>query len=145
VITEILKKQEFFKTKTALRARHSHLTDKWGIVISLICTLHCVLTPLAFAILPIMGKFYWAHPAVHFILSAIALPVGFSAFYKGLKRHRKKTIFFSGLFFLSAIVLVPIMVHIFQFNLNESWLMAVSGFGLVVSHYYNYKTCGCPH
>jgi len=145
VITEILKKQDFLKTKTMSKPGHSHSTDKWGIAISLICTLHCVLTPVAFAILPIMGKFYWAHPAVHFVLSTIALPVGFAAFYKGLKRHKKKIIFFSGLIFLGVIILVPIMVHILRFNLNEPLIMAMAGFGLVVSHYYNYKTCGCPH
>lgn len=68
--------------------RQSELRDKVGIFASGLCAIHCLLTP----VLLIFAKDFagiWAHPAAHWILAAITIPLAVGVIMKGSKSHGK--------------------------------------------------------
>jgi hypothetical protein len=117
--------------------------DKFGIALSGLCALHCVLTPLVILSLPIMGRYYLAHPYFHVILALFILPVGFAAFISGYRHHHNPKVFAFGVPGLLIITLVPFLVHRLGFMINEPMAMLIGSVLLIVGHWINRRTCAC--
>ncbi|MDM3870010.1 MerC domain-containing protein [Porticoccus sp. W117] len=88
---------------------HSEKTDRVGIWASSICAVHCLLTPV---ILIVAADFagIWAHPAAHWVLAAITIPLAAGVIFKGYKRHQKKWVASCaslGILFIFASLLAP--------------------------------------
>jgi hypothetical protein len=69
--------------------KSSQIRDKIGITASSLCAIHCLLTPF----LLIFAKDFagiWAHPAAHWILAAVTIPLALGVILKGGKQHGKK-------------------------------------------------------
>ncbi len=119
--------------------------DKLGILLSSLCAIHCVLTPVVILSLPMLARYYLAHPYFHGLMAILILPVGIAAFWSGYKHHHKAQVFALGLPGLLLISLVPIFVHNFGFYYSfpfdeTTWM--VMGSGLVIwAHWLNRKAC----
>lgn len=63
--------------------------DRWGIVVSAACLVHCLALPLLTAALPLLalapGQTRWVHP----VLLVLALNVTGLALWQGYRRHRR--------------------------------------------------------
>lgn len=117
--------------------------DKIGIGLSLICAFHCIFTPVLMIFLPIMGRYYLAHPFFHLILALLILPVGLFSFWQGFRHHRNIRVFLFGIPGLLLVVFIPYLVHKQNFKLDETkWMILGSGF-LVVAHLLNRWSCAC--
>lgn len=66
-------------------------TDRLGVVASVLCAIHCAVTPLLLLALPAFGK-AWSHPATHWGMALIVVPVAALMMKKGYRRHRRKWI-----------------------------------------------------
>jgi hypothetical protein len=64
--------------------------DRIGISLSTVCVAHCILTPLAFLLLPMIGYAAGEHThVVHWIMLTLLLPVALIAFWRGYRHHGK--------------------------------------------------------
>ncbi|MCV6606197.1 MAG: MerC domain-containing protein [Porticoccaceae bacterium] len=89
----------------------SEKTDQVGIWASSICAVHCLLTPV---ILIVAADFagIWAHPAAHWVLAAVTIPLAAGVIFKGYKRHQKKWVAGCaslGIAFILASLLAPML------------------------------------
>lgn len=63
--------------------------DKVGIAASLACAIHCLAAPFLLLLLPAAGS-VWSHPAVHWVLAALVLPLALYVIYRGYIRHKRR-------------------------------------------------------
>jgi len=121
--------------------------DKLGILLSSLCAIHCVLTPLVILSVPMLARYYLAHPYFHALMAVLILPVGLLAFWSGYKHHHKMKVFALGIPGLLVISLVPVFVHNFgfyySFPLDETTLMVLGSALLIGAHWLNRRSCSC--
>lgn len=65
--------------------------DRIGIWASVLCAIHCALTPVLLILLPTFGK-AWAHPSTHWGMALVVIPIAAYMMKKGYQRHGKKWI-----------------------------------------------------
>ncbi|NKC00591.1 MAG: MerC family mercury resistance protein [Pseudomonadales bacterium] len=71
--------------------------DRWAIVLSGICLLHCLALPFAVLLGPVLGQWLLdTETNVHWLLLALALPISFWALRRGYKSHRSLVTLTSG-------------------------------------------------
>lgn len=63
--------------------------DRIGILASILCAIHCALTPVLLIMLPTFGKM-WAHPATHWGMAIVVIPIAVFMILKGFREHGKK-------------------------------------------------------
>lgn len=115
--------------------------DQIGIVLSAVCAVHCILTPFIMLSLPIMARYYVAHPAFHVLIALFILPVGIWAFVSGYRHHHQKKVFYYGLPGLFVIALGPYLIHRMGLDTMEIYLMVPASFALIFAHWVNQKAC----
>lgn len=71
--------------QTDLRTR----LDRIGIGASLLCAIHCLVAPFLLLLLPAAGSI-WSHPAVHWILAVLIIPLAVWVLYNGYRKHGNK-------------------------------------------------------
>lgn len=62
--------------------------DRFGVFASVLCAIHCAVTPFFLLLLPSFGKM-WAHPATHWGMAIIIVPIAALMMSKGYRRHRR--------------------------------------------------------
>lgn len=62
--------------------------DRTGIVASVLCAVHCALTPALLIFAPAFGKI-WSHPASHWVVALFVVPLAIMMVVRGFRRHRK--------------------------------------------------------
>lgn len=117
--------------------------DKLGMTLSIICGVHCFLTPLVILSLPIMARYYLLHPGFHLLMAALIIPVGLFAFIIGYRHHHKALVLYLGMPGLFIVSLVPVLVHFFKLDLPEYPLVILGSVLLIVGHWINRKSCSC--
>ncbi|MCE3010797.1 MAG: MerC domain-containing protein [Proteobacteria bacterium] len=125
----------------------SNLIDTLGMILSGLCALHCVALPVVMLSLPLMARYYLAHPLFHLVFAAVILPLGLWAFFRGYVHHRKSWILSLGMVGLVMISLLPPLLHGqiggIKLEWNEPLLMLVASVVLIFAHYKNQRACGC--
>ena len=69
--------------------------DRIGVFASVLCAIHCAATPFLLLFLPVFGK-VWAHPASHWIMALLVVPLAGVTVATGYKRHRRRWVIASG-------------------------------------------------
>ena len=67
---------------------HRHLLDRFGATGSLLCAIHCALTPLLLAALPALGLTVWFDGSVEAALVAFVTVLGLASLGWSYRRHR---------------------------------------------------------
>lgn len=111
--------------------------DRLGIVLSIVCAIHCLLTPLIILSLPIMARYYLANPFFHLVLALLIIPVGLFAFIVGYRHHHKINVLLLGIPGLVFVAVVPYAVHQLGMNLNETQYMILGSVLLISAHWIN--------
>lgn len=120
--------------------------DRVGMGLSLLCALHCILTPLIILSLPILARYYLVHPIFHLILALVIIPVGLIAFVAGYRHHRKWITFALGVPGLVLVSLIPYLVHGLGLKLPEQAFMVLGSGLLIAGHWINRRACtDCDH
>ena len=109
--------------------------------LSVLCALHCLLTPLIILSIPFLARYYLAHPMFHFILAATISPVGLVAFGAGIRHHHNWKVLLMGIPGLILVSVTPYLVHIQNWPLNEQVLMVIGSVLLVWAHLLNRRSC----
>ncbi len=87
----------------------SNPMDKVGIVASVACAIHCLIAPLLLLFLPAFGTI-WSHPAAHWIMAALVLPLALIVIYRGYRKHRRRSALVAsglGVVFIVAGLILP--------------------------------------
>ena len=63
--------------------------DRIGIFASILCAIHCAITPVLLLVMPTFGK-AWAHPATHWGMAIVVIPIAVYMMIKGYRKHGKK-------------------------------------------------------
>jgi len=84
--------------------------DRIGVFASVLCAIHCAVTPFLLIFLPAFGEM-WAHPASHWIAAAFVVPLAGVMVARGFRVHRKKWILGAGLLGISLILAGAALPH----------------------------------
>lgn len=94
---------------------HSHgWLDSLAIGMSMICAVHCLLTPILIACLPIIATTFWVHENFHLWMILFVLPTTSAAIFMGCRKHKDKAVFLLsmiGLCLLVSIVIYEVTFH----------------------------------
>ncbi len=127
--------------------------DRWGMLLSSLCAIHCLLTPILLLSLPAMGT-YFESRWVHLGMALFVVPVGFYAFWSGYRHHRKLPLMllgFTGLALVAAASLLPEVAAHAHTHENESFgeiiradiVTIVGSMLLICGHFFNRRACLC--
>lgn len=119
----------------------NHIWDRLGISASVICIIHCLLTPALVAISPVLAN-YFSDQMFHAIVVIIVVPVAVLALWRGYLLHRKKSVLYNGSIGIALIFAALYMGHGHHM---ETSLMIIAGIILSMAHYRNLKGCQLPH
>ena len=89
---------------------HSRV-DRIGILASILCAIHCALTPALLIMLPTFGK-AWAHPSTHWGMAIIVIPIAAFMMRKGYQKHAKKWIVAVGSIGIVLIIIGAILPYV---------------------------------
>ena len=85
--------------------------DRIGIIASVLCAIHCALTPVLLILLPTFGK-AWAHPSTHWGMALIVIPIAIFMVKKGYQKHGKKWIVVLGVLGVILIIVGAILPYV---------------------------------
>ncbi len=85
--------------------------DRIGILASILCAIHCALTPIFLILLPTFGK-AWAHPSTHWGMALIVIPIAIFMMRKGFKKHGRKWVIVAGVAGISFIIVGAILPYV---------------------------------
>jgi hypothetical protein len=114
------------------------ILDRVGISVSLLCVIHCLITPFLVFLMPVVGEFLseqWFHATI----IAIVFPVAVWALYNGYRLHRLQRVLWLGalgLLFISAAIWVG---H--ENTYGEFFFMVLAGIMLSAAHWFNLRAC----
>ncbi len=114
--------------------------DFLGALASTACAVHCLLTPVVIALLPLLGASFWAAPWLENSVVVLAIVLGLTSLLHGYSHHRQ----FRALgLLLGGIVLLVIgrwgIGHTAQFW--ETTLVVLGGIAVAGAHLINRRLC----
>lgn len=84
--------------------------DRIGVFASVLCAIHCIVTPPLLIALPVFGK-AWAHPASHWGMALLVVPLAIFALRHGYRLHARKWIVVVGSFGILAILIGAVLPY----------------------------------
>jgi hypothetical protein len=116
--------------------------DRLGISASLLCIVHCLLTPLIVLLMPLVGHSLM-HGWFHAVIIAVVVPVAAWALWNGYRLHRLKRVLWLGGF---GIILICLAITVGARRYSyEVVLMTAAGLLLTAAHYVNLRVCRGLH
>lgn len=115
--------------------------DRVAISTSLLCMLHCLVTPFLLIAVPVISTTILADELFHKLLVAFILPVSIIALFIGCKRHRDPSVLAFGMLGLISLVLVAVFGHVVLGELGEKVATVIGGIILMIGHFRNYHLC----
>lgn len=115
--------------------------DKTAIVLSIICTIHCLLLPLAMTMLPALGATSLGGASFHRLLLLAILPASMIALTMGCRKHRHLHVVFIGSLGLIILTLTAFFGHELLGEAGEK-MATVSGAAIIAfGHLRNHALC----
>ena len=149
-------------------ASHGWL-DTLAISMSIICAIHCLLTPIIVVFLPIVATTFWVHKDFHLWMLFFVLPITSLAVFLGCRKHRDKFVMALSGIGLTCLFAVSVFEYVSYINqahqhgtecmhclnggLNNHFrgttlVNVFGGFLLAGAHVRNYRLCRrhqCTH
>ena len=116
-------------------------TDKFGMILSLACIVHCFFVPSFVILTSGFYSFSLDNEFVHKLLVSLAFPISGFALLSGYKFHQKALFLFLGILGLSALIVAVVSG---ESMLGEFWEKALTLMGsvlVVIAHFKNYQIC----
>ncbi len=90
--------------------------DSLAISMSIICAVHCLLTPLLIIAFPILATTFWVHQNFHLWMLLFVLPTTSLAVFLGCRKHRDKLVVSLSAIGLSCLFAVSLYESFFHVN-----------------------------
>lgn len=120
--------------------RHKVMNEFWdrlGISASMLCIVHCLLTPAVVLFSPLVGEWMSA-PAFHAVIVIIVVPIALWALWRGYTQHKQKRVLILGVI---GIALIFGAIWVGHENKWETVLMICAGVLLSLAHLSNLHSC----
>ena len=115
--------------------------DKAAIGLSLVCVVHCLLTPIAIIMLPALGTTFLEDERFHFAILFLVLPTSLIGLGLGCRKHGHFDILIIGLIGLLVLCLVLVVGEETIGELGER-LTTIAGTGIIAfAHVRNFLAC----
>lgn len=85
--------------------------DRVGVCLSVLCAIHCAVTPFLLILAPTFGKI-WSHPASHWGMALFVVPIAVLMLTSGYKRHRRQWIIATGSLGIVLVIIGSILPYI---------------------------------
>jgi len=122
----------------------SQSADSTAIGLSFICAIHCLLLPVAVAVLPSATLIGLEDELFHWLLLIVVLPVSAFALMSGLRRHHNRTVLVIGVAGLMILIVGAAFGHDLFGEAGER-IVTLIGSGLVaLGHFRNFQLCQAP-
>jgi dUTPase len=115
--------------------------DRAAIGLSLLCVVHCMLVPVAIALIPTVTLFGLEDEWFHRVLLVVVLPLSVFALSSGLRRHNSKSVLAIGLVGLTLLIVAALAGHDLVGETGERLLTLLGSFLVAVSHLRNFRLC----
>lgn len=116
--------------------------DRLGMLLSMLCLVHCLVLPFLILSLPILARYYLLHPYAHLVLAVLIVPLGLWTFVHGYRAHQNRIVLILGIPGLILVGLVPLILHRMSLIGPEPILVAFGSLLLVFAHWKNRSKCG---
>lgn len=117
------------------------VADGIGILGSLACAVHCILTPLILVAGPMLPAYFSVDESFHAMLLLMILPASVLSFGLGCWRHKDRTVLVLGLVGLAGLTFPVVAPHGVIGEVSERWLTLGSAAVLISAHVRNFKRC----
>ena len=91
----------------------SSRADRAGVIASVLCAIHCAITPFLLILAPAFGGI-WSHPLSHWIAAVFVVPLAVWMVMRGFRTHRKYWILAAGIGGVSLILTGAALPHVTQ-------------------------------
>ena len=121
--------------------------DRIGISASILCAIHCVLTPALVILIPFVGHFLSAS-WVHITIAVVIFPVAVWALWSGYRRHRHPRILIAGgvgLALMAAGMTLENSDPSSRETALQTLLLISAGLTLAAAHWFNLRACRKRH
>jgi uncharacterized membrane protein len=128
------------------QTRVQRFLDRMAISASVLCALHCLVTPLLLIAVPVISSSFVVDDEFHKILVMFVLPVSLVALFIGCRRHKDRIVLVLGGLGLIALVSIAYFGHDLLGEVGEKVATVISGGILAIGHLRNYRLChrdGC--
>ena len=116
--------------------------DKFAVMLSGICILHCLLAPVLLTLLPILSVSAFVEDLVfHKLMLWLVLPTSAIALVLGCRKHRDFSILLTGAAGMLMLILIAFWAHSLLSANGEKIATTAAGILLAFSHYLNYRAC----
>lgn len=123
---------------TSQTLNSQNMMDKIGVGASLLCVLHCLITPLLVTTLPVVAA---TEEQMHSVFAIIILSLGMLAFIPGYQKHENKLILITGFMGVSLIIIAALLPEMENAEILETGLVVVGGITLSIAHLRNAYWC----
>jgi hypothetical protein len=121
------------------------IADKTAISLSFICTLHCLATPFALALLPTLAAINLADEAFHLWMVIAVIPTSLLALSMGCKKHSDYRVMLLGITGLGLLILAAFFGHDLLGESAETALTVVGTIIIAAGHVLNHRLCQQRH
>jgi len=100
--------------KSTSNCRSRGWLDSLAIGMSMICAIHCLLTPVLIVLLPILATTFWVHKDFHLWMILFVVPTTTLAVFMGCRKHKDRAVVMlamAGLSLLVAVAAYETMLH----------------------------------
>jgi len=116
--------------------------DKFAILFSGVCFVHCLLTPVLITLLPAISSSSLVEDILfHQLMLWAVLPTSTIALFLGCRKHKQRIIAYTGILGLGILVVVAFFGHEWFGSTGEKIATSMGGLVLAFSHYLNYRAC----
>lgn len=124
------------------------LYDVIAISLSGICAVHCLLTPIALIVFPIVGTTVLTHELFHRLMFFLILPTSLLAFFLGCSQHKDRAVIFLGVLGFAILFFGAFWGH-GVLGISKERILTLAGGGIMAAgHVRNFRLCrqtSCGH
>jgi hypothetical protein len=126
------------------------IADRTAIALSALCVVHCLLLPVAIAMLPALAALGLDNEAFHGWMVVVVLPVSAIALVMGCRRHGRPGMLALGSMGLVILILAVVAGHEVLGETGERLTTVLGALLIAFSHYRNFilcqraERCECP-
>jgi hypothetical protein len=129
-------------------AEHRPGYDATGVLVSCLCIVHCVLTPLLGAVLPLGAVLRLDDMSFHRVLAFLIIPASGIGLYSGFRRHRDWRVPLLGSVGVGWLLVAAAGMHAVLGEDAERAVTVAASLTVSGAHLWNARNClrcpGCP-
>jgi hypothetical protein len=124
-------------------ANKSELLDRIGVTASMVCAVHCILSPLPLALIPAAGLGVLADESAEWTLIAISISVGAISLLPSFLMHRRSMAL--SFFAAGALIIFAARSVLSEGSMGETCVAVIGALCIAASHLINRRLCrSCP-